>query len=150
MRYIPTEKELRQKVKCVSVKVTGQYIAMIDERRRTSRKYDVSVVVPEKFTSADLKRATAKTLLEHPDMGDFVTMRTFERADNKVVPVKEPRQLSDFYSLRALDRMKRQREAEAKEESKARGNVDKGISGDTSEYNPRTGLPDLVEPELIS
>lgn len=144
MRSIPTEKQLQAKVKLVEVTVKGEYIARIDERRRTSRRYTVKVLVPEGFNKSDLKRATAKTLLEHKDFEDFITMRTFEQS-GKPVPSKETRKLADFYSMRELERMKRGRAQELKDELKDRGNTRLGKSGDTSEYEESTGLPALIE-----
>ena len=144
MRSIPTEKELATKVKLVEVSVKGEYIARIDERRRTSRRYVIDVLVPHGFNKSDLKRTTAKTLLEHPDFEDFITMRTFEQ-NGKAVASKETRTLADFYSMRELERMKRGRAQEAKEELKERGNAKLGRSGDTSDYDEKTGLPALIE-----
>ncbi len=146
MREIPTEKELESKVRCVEVPVRGEYIAMIDERRKTSRRYEIKVIVQESFNKSDLKRQTAKALIEHKDYEDFVTMRTFEQ-NGKPVPSKETRKLRDFYSMREIERLKRARAQEFREEEdersvKARGGV---LGGDTTEYNKKTGLPELIE-----
>lgn len=144
MRSIPTEKQLQAKVALVEVTVKGEYIARIDERRRTSRRYEVKVKVPTGFNKSDLKRATAKTLLEHKDFEDFITMRTFEQS-GKPAPTKETRKLADFYNMRELERMKRGRAKELQEDAKERGNAKLGKSGDTSDYEESTGLPALIE-----
>ncbi len=144
MRSIPTEKQLQQKVKLVEVAVKGEYIARIDERRRTSRRYEIKVLVPEGFNKSDLKRATAKTLLEHKDFEDFITMRTFEQS-GKATATKETRKLADFYNMRELERMKRARQKELQEDAKERGDAKLGKSGDTSDYDDKTGLPALIE-----
>jgi hypothetical protein len=146
MRYIPTEKDLKQKVKLVSVPVKGDYIAAIDERRKTSRRYKVDVMAPEGFTKSDLKRLTPRVLREHKDYGDFVSMRTFYQ-DGTPKKTEKTVVRGDLYSDREIARFARFRkefEADAKNEGRARGNLDKGIPGDTSDYDPDTGLPPVV------
>ncbi len=145
-RFIPTEKELKAKVKLVEVVVKGSYIAAIDERRKVARNYKVKVLVPEGFTKSDIKRLTPRVLLEHKDYGDFIMMRTFNqegaaKATDKTIVRKE------LYSDRELARFARLREeidADAKSESKERGDTKRGISGDTTEYDPDTGLPPVI------
>lgn len=145
-RYIPTEKELKQKVKLVSVPVKGDYIAAIDEKRKVSRRYKVEVMVPEGFTKSDLKRQTPRVLREHKDYVDFVSMRTFYQ-DGTAKKTEKSITRQDLYSDREIARFtKFRKEAamDARNEQKARGNLDKGIAGDTSDYDPDTGLPPIV------
>jgi len=142
-RYIPTEKELKSKVKIVEVPVKGQYIAAIDEKRKVSRSYKIVVEVPEGFTKSDLKRQAPRVLREHDKYVDFVAMRTFEQDGT---PKKTTKQvvLSSLFSQRELDRFakfRKEQQADKANENKARGDKDKGIPGDVSDYDPNTGLP---------
>jgi hypothetical protein len=143
MRYIPTEKQLKSKVKLVSVPVKGEYTAAIDEKRKVSRRYKVDVLVPEGFTKSDLKRQTPRVLAEHKDYVDFVFMRTFfqdgtaKKTDKTIV-------LAELYSDRELERFskfRKEADMDKRNEQKARGNLDKGIPGDVSDIDPDTGLP---------
>lgn len=146
MRYVPTEKELKSKVKLVEVPVRGEYIAAIDERRKVSRRYEVVVLAPEGFSKSDLKRLTPRVLREHKDYGDFVMMRTFiqngtpKKTDKTIT-------LASLYSEREINRFakfRKELDADARADQKARGNIDKGIPGDVSEYDEDTGLPRVV------
>lgn len=146
MRYIPTDKELKQKTELVEVTVKGSYIAAIDERRKTARRYTVQVLVPKNFTKSDLKRQTPRVLLEHKEYPDFVMMRTFEQT-GKVIKTNKTIKLESLYSDRELNRFKKMRNEiakDAKAERSGRGNLDKGISGDTSDIDPDTGLPPVI------
>ena len=145
-RYVPTEKELKQRVKLLEITVKGTYIAAIDEKRKTSRRYTVKVKVPEGFTKSDIKRLTPRVLMEHKDYADFISMQTFIQ-DGKAIVTKETMVRSDLYSDRELARFAKFRkevEADARIEQAARGNPDKGIAGDTTEYDPDTGLPKVI------
>lgn len=145
-RYIPTEKQLKAKVKIVEVPVKGDYIAAIDERRKTSRRYRVTVEAPEGFTKSDLKRLTPRVLREHKDYEDFVAMRTFQQ-DGLAKKTQKTMVLGDMYSDRELQRFAKFRKeaaADARAESKSRGDLDKGIPGDTSDIDPDTGLPPVI------
>lgn len=146
MRYIPSEKDLKKKVKVVEVPVKGEYIAAIDERRKVSRRYKITVEVPEGFTKSDLKRMTPRVLREHKDFEDFVAMRTFNQ-DGPAKKTTKTMILGDMYSQRELDRFTKFRKeaaAEARAEAKSRGDLDKGIAGDTSDIDPDTGLPPVI------
>ncbi len=145
-RYIPTDKELKAKVKVVAVPVKGTYIAAIDERRKTSRNYKVTVEVPEKFTKSDLKRMTPRVLREHKDFEDFVSMRTFQQ-DGPPKKTDKTTLLSAMYSERELTRFakfRKEMDADRRAEAKGRGDLDKGIAGDVSEIDPDTGLPPVI------
>ena len=144
MRYIPTDRELRQKVRLVEIKVEGSYIAAIDERRKVSRKFKVEVLVPENFTKSDVKRLTPHVLMEHKEYPDFVTMRTFEQKG----PIKKTDKtvlLSELYSDRELTRMKRARARRADDDDgdEAMPRVSANVA-DTTEYDPDTGLPPFI------
>jgi hypothetical protein len=146
MRYIPTEKQLKAKVKLVQISVKGEYMAAIDERRKVSRRYKVDVLVPENFTKSDIKRQTPRVLAEHKDYGDFVFMRTFFQ-DGPAKKTDKTKVLADLYSDRELARFgKFRKEAaiDAKKENAARGDIDKGKPGDVSEIDPDTGLPPVI------
>ena len=141
MRFIPTEKQLADKVKLVEISVKGEYIARIDERRKTSRRYNIKVLVPEKFTKSDIKRATPKALNEHKDTPDFVSMRTFEQ-DGPAKKTEKTITRRDLYTLRELERFKKVRNDLARSrgvEKKTRASL-----GDTSEYDEITGLPPVI------
>lgn len=148
MRYIPTERDLNQKVKLISIMVSGQYLARIDERRKTSRPYKVEVLVPEKFTKSDIKRQTPKTLLEHKDFGDFVAIRTYDEDRKTIKKTDKSIARRELYSLRELQRFEKLRAEEDRERKlemgerkvKNRGGV---LVGDTSEYGD-DGLPPVV------
>lgn len=145
MRNIPTEAYLNQKVKLVLLRVKGDYIARIDERRRTSRRYEVDIHVPEGFTPSEVKRATPRVLLEHKDYGDFITMRTFE-FEGKGKKTDRTAQRKDFYREKDLRRFAKLRE-EAARELAARGKryEDGGVAlADTTEYDDETGLPPVI------
>lgn len=146
MRYIPSEKELAKKVKLVEVPVKGEYIAAIDERRKTSRRYNVKVLVQEGFTKSDLKRQTPRVLREHKDFEDFVAMRTFQQ-DGPAKKTDKTIVLRELYSDREIARFSKFRkevEADGRSERKNRGDLDKGIPGDVSEIDPDTGLPPVI------
>ena len=146
MRYIPTEKELKQKVPMVEVPVKGEYIAAIDERRKTIRRYRITVLVPAGFTKSDLKRQTPRVLREHADYVDFVVMRTFFQ-DGVAKKTTKEMTLASMYSERELARfakLRKEVDADARAEAKQRGDTQKGIPGDTSEYDPDTGLPPVI------
>lgn len=126
--------------------VVGEYIARIDERRRTSRRYKVKVKVREGFNLGDLKRATAKHLVEDKAYEDFITMRTFQQ-DGKATATKETAKLKSFYSEYELSRIERLRKDSLREEQKERTMRNEGgvKIGDTTEYEEATGLPALIE-----
>jgi hypothetical protein len=149
MRYIPTEKELKQRVKLVEVQVKGEYMAAIDEKRKVSRRYVVKVLVPEGFNKSDLKRQTPRVLREHKDYVDFVMMRTFHQ-DGAAKKTDKTIVRADLYSDRELLRFEKFRKdaaMDAKKEKLAQGNVDRGVPGDVSEYDPDTGLPPVINDE---
>jgi len=148
MRHVPSEKDLDAKVKLVEIEVFGEYIARIDDKRRTSKRYEVKVLVPETFTLSDIKRLTPKTLMTHPAYGDFLTMRTFEKTDKNPRKTDETIKRRDLYNLRELERFKKIRKEvlkAQKEEQGARGvRRDSGVMvGDTSEYGD-DGLPPVI------
>jgi hypothetical protein len=141
MRYIPTEKQLSEKVKLVEITVFGEYIARIDERRKTSKRYEVKVLVQEGYNKSDIKRATPKILITSKDFGDFVSMRTFEQVGTAKKTDKTMVR-RDLYTLRELDRFKKLR-AEIKKEQDAERKT-RARYGDTSEYDEKTGLPPVI------
>ncbi len=148
-RYVPSEKELKQKVKLLEITVKGDYIAAIDERRKVSRRYEVKVQVPEGFTKSEIKRLTPRVLREHKDYADFVSMRTFQQVGtakktDKTITRKE---LYSDRELARFDKFRAEIARDAKQESKSRGDLDKGIPGDTSEIDPDTGLPPVINDE---
>lgn len=145
-RYIPTEKELKQRVKLVTVPVKGEYMAAIDEKRKVSRRYKVDVLVPEGFTKSDLKRLTPRVLREHKDYVDFVMMRTFFQ-DGVAKKTEKTMIRGELYSDRELARFAKFRKEQAsdiKRERSSLGDKDTGKPGDVSEYDPNTGLPPVV------
>lgn len=141
MRYIPTEKQLTEKVKLVEITVFGDYIARIDDRRKTSRRYEVKVLVPEKYTKSDIKRATPKTLLESKEYKDFVSMRTFEQSG---AAKKTDKTITrrDLYTMRELERFKKLRSEMLK--NKQKESKERRALGDTSDYDETTGLPPVI------
>lgn len=145
-RYIPTEKQLKSKVKLVQIKVKGSYIAAIDERRKTARNYSVDVLVPEGYTKSEIKRLTPRVLREHKDFPDFVSMRTFQQ-DGTAKKTEKTIVLAELYSDRELARFSKFRkevDADARADKKSRGNIEKGIPGDVSDIDPDTGLPPVI------
>lgn len=145
-RYIPTEKELKQKVKLVQISVKGEYMAAIDEKRKVSRRYKVDVLVPEGFTKSDIKRATPKVLREHKDFVDFVMMRTFFQ-DGVAKKTEKSIVRQELYSDREIARFAKFRKEAAQDLKKERasmGDKERGVPGDVSEYDPDTGLPPVV------
>lgn len=139
--HIPTEKELAQKVKLVEVKVRGEYIARIDERRKTSKKYDIVVEAPERFTKSDLKRLTPRALIADDKIQDFVSMRTF---DSYGTPKKTNKTMTrrDIYTQRELNRFDKIRREAAKQRRQEL--IERRTLGDTSDYDENTGLPPVI------
>lgn len=147
MRYIPTEKELSKKVKLVEVPVKGSYWAGTGDGNRRKKNYKIAVLVQEDFTKSDLKRATPKALEESDEFSDFIYMRTFEQ-DGTPKKTTKTAALRDLYSERELRRFAKLRDEakeDAREENKYRGDIAKGIAGDTTEYDPDTGLPPVID-----
>lgn len=150
MRYIPTEKELNTAVKLVEITVKGTYIAAKEGGRKIRRPYETKVTVPDGFTKSDIKRITPRVLLEHNDYPDFVMMRTFEQT-GRIEKTTKRMKLREFYSDREIARFARMRKKiddSAKKEVKAMGDEERGIAGDTSEYDPDTGLPPVFNDEI--
>ena len=146
MRAIPSEKDLDNQVKLVEIKVTGEYIARIDDKRRTSRRYEIAINVPEGYSLSDIKRQTPKALMESKEYTDFITMRTFEQAPAKPKKTDKTIRLRDFYSQREIERFSKLRKhvkADKAEEMKARRGSP-GMAADDSDYDPETGLPPLA------
>lgn len=141
MRYIPTEKQLAEKVKLSEITVTGEYIARIDERRKTSRRYEIKVMVPQDFTKSDIKRLTPKALAVSKEYGDFVSMRTFHQEG----PAKKTEKTivrKDLYREHELARFKKLR-TEMQKGRRAEVDERKRL-GDTTEYDEKTGLPPVI------
>jgi hypothetical protein len=151
MLHVPTEKELNARVKLVEVTVRGDYIARIDEKRKTTRPYTIKVKVPEGFSRSDVKRLTPPALRDSEKHPDFIIMRT-HTCDGKATPTKETIKRRDLYTAHDLARFERVRVQALKEgrNEQALRNHQRAAGGisDTSDYDPRTGLPPLVEPEL--
>lgn len=153
MKHIPSEKDLDQKVKLVQIKVTGEYIARIDDKRNTSKHYEIDVLVPERFTLSDVKRQTPKALQSSKDFTDFVFMREFHVADGnpkKTEKTATRRSLMTPRELVRIQKLRREALEDQKKEAARRGiRTDAGVSlQDDTNYDPKTGLPPLVEPEL--
>lgn len=145
MRYTPSEKELDGQVKLVEVRVWGDYIARLDEKRRTSKRYEIDVLVPSGYTASDVKRQTPKALMASKEYKDFMVMRTFNQ-DGKEKKTEKTAKLRDLYSQRDIDRFRKNRsdaEQEQRAEHLARSSRKDGV-GDTTEYEDETGLPRLV------
>lgn len=143
--FIPSESELKQKVKLVEVPVTGSYWAQVGDLRR-KKNYSVIVRVPEKFNKSDLRRATPKVLENAEEYGDFIYMRTFEQA-GEAKKIKDTVALSKLYSdgeLKRFAKLREQQKDGIAAERKAMGDIEKGIAGDTSDYDPDTGLPPVI------
>lgn len=128
MSKIPSEKELNSTVKLVELKVEGTYIARLDERRRTTKKYSVMVLLPEGYGASDVKRLTARTLYEHPDLADFMSMRT-HMAVGKPKKTTKTAILRDTYSDRDLAWFSRKH----------------AVDGDEEQYAPQQGIVDSTE-----
>jgi hypothetical protein len=143
MRFIPTAKQLSEKLKLVEVTVHGEFIARIDDKRKTSKGYKLSVFVPEKFNKGDLKRATPRALAEkYP--GEFVSMRTFEQVG---APKKSDKTAlrSSIYSAREIERFAKLRKEMIAAASKKRTVYENGILvEDSSDVDPNTGLPPVI------
>ncbi len=140
MRYIPSEKQLSEKVKLVEVKVAGEYIARIDDKRKTSKGYEIVIHVPEKFNKSDIKRATPKALnAKFP--GEFVSMRTFDQVGTSK-KVEKTCIRRELYTKRELERFERLRKEIAK--GRAGEIATHRALGDTSDYDPKTGLPPVI------
>lgn len=106
MRKTPTEGQLESRIKLVEAKVTGTYIARIDERRKTVRQYEIVVMLPEKWDLGFAKRLTAKALMESKEYPDVVAMRTYEVQG---VPKKTDKtaKLKEMYDIHTLERYAR-------------------------------------------
>lgn len=115
MRNIPTEAELNAMIKMVEITVTGQYIARLNEKNKTTKRYEIQVQVPENFTRSDIKRLTALALKSYPD---FVMMRTHEHDGKAPKKMDVKRKRRDMYTERDLGRFERLR-VEKKKSKKA-------------------------------
>lgn len=144
MRYVPTEKDLDAKVKLVEIEVYGEYIARIDDKRKTSKRYEIKVLVPEGFNLSDIKRLTPKALMKSPDHGDFVTMRTFERIEKAPKKTDATIKRRDLYTMQELSRFKKVRAEILKSQKDEKSARHSGGAMDTTEYGD-DGLPPLVE-----
>lgn len=137
--FIPTEKELNSSIKLVEVQVKGSYIARLDEKRKTTRNYDIKVLLPEKFTMSDVKRLTPRALAEQ--MEDFVTIRTFE-PHGKVKKTEKTSKLKELYNEPQLRRFAKLRKDIVQERKK--DEVERKTIGDDQDYDPNTGMPYFI------
>lgn len=144
MRHIPTREYLNQSVRVVEVEVEGTYIAFIDEKRRTKKRYKCKVMAPEGFNMSEIKRVTPKALKEQYE--DFYAMREFEVKGNPKTTDKKMKR-STMYSRVELQSFERLWDKFEREQDLLRNqsslNPRAGAVGDTTEYNPDTGLPDF-------
>lgn len=131
--YIPSEKELEQTVKLVEVNVEGEYIARIDEKRKTTRAYKVTVQVQEGHNKSDIKRLVPAAIREKHE--DFVSMRTFY-PKGKPKATSEKCKLKDLYNDMELARFAKQRLKRQKELDALAHDED---------IDPNTGMPHFVD-----
>ena len=142
--YVPTKKELEDKLRLVEIEVEGQYIAMIDEKRRTSRIYKTKLLVPEGFTKSEIKRLVPKQLQKEKE--DFMSLRTFNQVGDKATKTDKTMKRKDLYSSVELARFEKLRADEERMEELQRGGgsvISGGVRDDT-EYDPNTGLPPVI------
>jgi hypothetical protein len=145
--WIPSDKELNSKVKMVQVEVEGQYLAQLDERRRTSRTYKIKVLVPEGFTMAHVKHLTPLALREAKD--DFMGMRTF-KVLGKPAATKESIILKELYTEFQLRRFAKKRLKRAVAEKAARQryfDANSTLEGFT--YDADTDMPKFAHDPAI-
>lgn len=151
MKHIPSEKDLDQKVKLVSIRVTGEYIANIGNKQTISKHYEIDVLVPERYLGSDVKRQTPKTLQSSKEFPDFLFMRTWnvEGQPKKTEKTATRRSLMSARELVRLQKFRREALQEQKSEAARRGmRNDGGVRiGDTTDYG-KNGLPPLVEPQF--
>lgn len=142
--YVPTVRELEDKLKLVEIEVEGQYIAMIDEKRRTSRIYKTKLLVPEGFTKSEIKRLVPKQLQKEKD--DFMSLRTFQQVGDKATKTEKTMKRKELYSSVELARFEKLRADEERMEALRRGggSVVRGGVQDDTEYDPNTGLPPVI------
>ncbi len=136
-RYVPSEADLARKVKLVEITVEGEYIAILDEKRRTKKNFKTLLLVPEGFNKSDIKRLVPRELRKHPD---FIALRTFEQT----APAKKTEKtskLGDLYSPRELAQFKKWRDEINK--AKKAELAERAATGDASRYGD-DGLPPVV------
>lgn len=150
MKHIPTEADLNKKLKLVEITVKGDYIARIDDKRTTSKPYEISVLVPENFTPSDVKRQTPVALKNSKEYSDFVYMRTHENTGAKPVKTDKTATRKELMSRREIVRIEKLRREAAqmakqdKVKAYAGGRV---IDTTPDEDLDERGLPPLKEPE---
>lgn len=139
MRYIPTDSDLKKQVSLVEIEVSGEYIARIDEKRRTTRSYKIKVLVPQGYNKGDIKRLTPRQLMKDKE-GDFIALRTFEETGGPKKTEKKAA-LSTLYSSRELARFSKLNGEFKKERD--RESDERRQLGDTSQYG-NDGLPPVI------
>jgi hypothetical protein len=139
-----SEQELDKTVKVLSQKVQGEYIARIDDKRKTTRGYEVEIEVPDGFNLSHVKTATRQALAESKDYPDFVYMRTFECAGNAKDSTKRS-PLRKVLSREKLALNKRFQERALREAAKNKKSARKvgGVIEDESDYDAN-GLPPVI------
>lgn len=137
-----TEKQLNEKVAVVEVPVSGRYIAMIDDKRKTVRDYKIMLQLPKDWDKTDVKNMTPLALSKSNDYEDFFALKTHYEDKDGQLPTDKKMKRKEFMTERMLRKnaraMERLRKAEASEMR------ERASLGDTSEYDPRTGLPYVV------
>lgn len=138
-RFVPTEEDLRRQVKLVEIVVDGDYIARIDEKRKTSRTYKTKLLVPEGFNKSDIKRLLPHHLRQEKE--DFIALRTFYPGKDAPKKTEKKSKLGDLYSARELAQFKKWRD-EAAKAGKAEL-AERASTGDISRYGD-DGLPPVI------
>ena len=146
MRTAPSERELDSQVKLVEVMVKGNYIAMVDKHTTVKKRYEIAVLVPEKWTMSDIKRLTPQALIDSKEFTGFRALSTFEPAPKGKATGKTAK-LRELYTDRQIEKFAKHRrnakEDKAAEVKARRGSA--GVAKDDSEYDPETGLPPLAK-----
>lgn len=118
MDKIPSVADLEKYIKMVEIGVTGDYIARIDEKRKTTKKFSIQVLVPENFTRSDVKRQTALALQKSEKHEDFIMMRTHEydgKAPKKSEVKKKRKEMFTERDLARFTRLRSEKKAKADE-----------------------------------
>lgn len=144
---IYTREELESKVPSITVQVEGEYIARIDERRRTVRRYSIELELPQSFNNSNVKNRVPEILSEHKDYEDFMSMRTFYVVSEPKPTGRKPI-LRTLLSRAQISRNDRNRERALREQKKdhamQREQISIGVAMDNSENLDERGLPPVI------
>jgi len=146
---VPTIKELSEKVQMVIIPVKGEYIARLDEKRKTVKPLSVNVMVPAKHNISDIKRAVIMHMEKERPYDDYVSVRTWMQT-GPARKTDATKVLAETYTQNDLDRFEKLRHEAAAEAARKASIYNAGgwhspsMGIDSTEYGD-DGLPPLIK-----